>query len=168
MMSTSKNVYIVDDDQAVRESLQWLLESVGLHTKTFDSAQRLLAEVGGELAHTAGCLIVDVGLPRVSGLTLQRHLADLGVRMPVIVITGYGQVSEAVAAMKAGAVDYIEKPFTQGTLIERVQRVLQGYAPVSKSCSDTHRSAASLAGEHLPPLGEIEPRTLPNTTADNR
>ncbi len=110
-------VFVVDDDRAVRESLRWLLESVGLHAETFAGADEFLDRYE---PHMPGCLIVDVRLPGMSGLDLQQALTDHGIHLPVIVITGHGDVPVAVRAMKAGAIDFIEKPFNDQTLLDRV------------------------------------------------
>lgn len=110
-------VYVVDDDQAVRESLRWLLESVGLHVETFAGAVEFLERYQDQ----PGCLVVDVRLPGMSGLDLQQMLIQRDIRVPVIVITGHGDVPIAVRAMKAGAVDFIEKPFNDQTLLDRVR-----------------------------------------------
>lgn len=120
-MSHEPTVHIVDDDSAVRESLQWLMESVGIDVKTYDSAQAFLHE-----SHkaAAGCLLLDVRLRDMSGLELQRRLLEAGFHLPIIFITGHGEVAMAVQAMKYGAVDFVTKPFDDQQLLDSVQRTL--------------------------------------------
>jgi RNA polymerase sigma factor (sigma-70 family) len=121
-MSREETVFVVDDDQAMRSSLQWLIESMGMHVETFESAQAFLdAYYPGR----AGCLLLDVRMPGMSGLELQAYLARREHRIPVIIITGHGDVSMAVKAMKNGAVDFIEKPFDDEALIVSIRNALQ-------------------------------------------
>lgn len=121
-MLKEPTVFIVDDDQAVRDSLCWLIEAAGLSVKAFNSAQEFLAIYDPQWA---GCLVLDVRLPGMSGLELQRELAQRQVMLPIIIITGHGDVSTAVRAMKAGAIDFIEKPFSDDLLIHRVRDALE-------------------------------------------
>jgi len=121
-MSREETVFVVDDDQAMRSSLQWLIESMGMHVETYESAQAFLdAYYPGR----AGCLLLDVRMPGMSGLELQAYLARREHRIPVIIITGHGDVSMAVKAMKNGAVDFIEKPFDDEALIVSIRNALQ-------------------------------------------
>jgi len=121
-MSREETVFVVDDDQAMRSSLQWLIESMGMRVETYDSAQAFLdAYYPGR----AGCLLLDVRMPGMSGLELQAYLAKREHRIPVIIITGHGDVSMAVKAMKNGAVDFIEKPFDDEALIVSIRNALQ-------------------------------------------
>lgn len=114
-------IFVVDDDQAARDSLRWLLESVDLRVQTFDSAAHFLdAYQPGQ----PGCLVLDVRMPGMSGLELQDLLADRQCNLPTLFITGHGDVPMAVRAMKAGAMDFIEKPFHDQTLLERIQQCL--------------------------------------------
>jgi RNA polymerase sigma factor (sigma-70 family) len=120
-MSRDLTVFIVDDDEAMRSSLKWLIESVGMRVETFASAQAFLdAYYPGR----AGCLLLDVRMPGMSGLELQAHLVRHELRLPVIIITGHGDVSMAVKAMKAGAVDFIEKPFDDEELLQSIRNAL--------------------------------------------
>lgn len=116
-MTGEPTVFVVDDDEAMRDSLHWLLRSVGLAVDCFASAEAFLAAYDPE---RPGCLVLDVRMPGMSGLELQQRLADRGSALPVIVITGHGDVPMAVRAMKAGAIDFIEKPFNNQVLLERV------------------------------------------------
>jgi two-component system response regulator FixJ len=120
-MSNEPIVYVVDDDEAVRDSLEILLETAGFATRSFASALSFLAAADG-LA--PGCLVADVRMPEMDGLELQERLSAAGHRFPVIIITGHGDVPVAVRAMKAGAVDFIEKPFANETIIESVRLAL--------------------------------------------
>jgi len=120
-MPGDHHVYIVDDDDAVRDSLSVLLEAIGHRVRTFALAQEFL-----DAAPTlpAGCLIADIRMPEMDGLELQRHLNDLSLNFPMIVITGHGDVPLAVRAMKAGALDFIEKPFATPTILASVEAAL--------------------------------------------
>ena len=111
-------VYVVDDDPAMRSSLRWLIESVGLSVRTCASAREFLATYrDGE----HGCLVLDVRMPGMSGLDLQAELGRLRIDIPILIITGYAEVPLAVRAMKAGASDFIEKPFSDQTLLDRIR-----------------------------------------------
>jgi len=114
-------VFVVDDDAAMRDSLRWLLQSIGLAVETYASAEEFLGRYD---ADQPGCLVLDVRMPGMSGLTLQETLVARGITLPVIVITGYGEVPTAVRALKAGALDFIEKPFNDDVLLERVRQAL--------------------------------------------
>lgn len=121
-MAAELTVFVVDDDQAMRGSLQWLIESVGMRVETFDSAQTFLDSY---YPGRAGCLLLDVRMPGMSGLELQAYLARHEIRIPVIIITGHGDVSMAVKAMKIGAVDFIEKPFDDEELLHSIRNALR-------------------------------------------
>ena len=114
-------VFVVDDDAAVRRFLGGLIESVELCVEAYASAQDFLEayEPG-----RPGCLVLDVRMPGMSGLELQRELTDRAIDLPVIVLTGHGNVQVAVHAMKAGAVDFIEKPFDNELLLDRIQKAV--------------------------------------------
>ena len=115
-------VFVVDDEEAVRDSLQWLLESKGLKVALFDSAEAFLAAYSPSLP---GCLVVDVRMPGMSGLELQEKLAELHYALPVIFITGHGDVPMAVQAVKHGAIDFLEKPFNDKDLLAIIERSLE-------------------------------------------
>lgn len=121
-MSSEPTVFVVDDDQAMRTSLQWLIESTGMQVRTFASADSFLAAY---YPGRAGCLLVDVRMPGMSGLELQAYLAREGHQLPVIIITGHGDVAMAVKAMKSGAVDFIEKPFHDEDLLRSIRKALE-------------------------------------------
>lgn len=114
-------VFVVDDDAALRKSLRWLIESVGLRVETFPSAQAFLDSYTTD---APGCLVLDVRMPGLSGLELQQQLNERKVHIPVIVITGYGDVPMAVRAMRAGAIDFIEKPVSDQVLLDRIQHAI--------------------------------------------
>jgi two-component system response regulator FixJ len=114
-------VFIVDDDQAVARSLRWLIESVRLKVETFASAQAFL---DGYDAAKPGCLVLDVRMPGMSGIELQERLTAQRIRVPIIFITGHGDVQMAVRAVQAGAFDFIEKPFNDQDLLDRMQRAI--------------------------------------------
>ena len=114
-------VYIVDDDDAVREALGALLGSVCLRYESFASAEAFLAVANRQMR---GCLLLDVRMPGMSGLELQRKLQEQKVRLQIIIITGHGDVPMAVRALKAGATDFVEKPFNEQDLLDRIQTCL--------------------------------------------
>ena len=114
-------VFIVDDDDAVRRFLSGLIESVELPVEAYASAQDFLTAYQ---PGRPGCLVLDVRMPGMSGLELQRELAERAIDLPVIVLTGHGNVQVAVHAMKAGAVDFVEKPFDNELLLDRIQKAV--------------------------------------------
>ncbi len=118
-------VFVVDDDEAMRESLLWLLTSVGLPTTGYSSAEAFLA---ADHPERCGCLVLDVRMPGMSGLELQERLAAQGTPLPIIIVTGHGDIPMAVRAMKAGAVDFLEKPFNNQQLLERITAALRSDA----------------------------------------
>ncbi|MHC4741911.1 MAG: response regulator transcription factor [Planctomycetota bacterium] len=115
-------VYVVDDDEAVCQSLGLLIEGVGLEVRTYHTAEDFLA---GYNPDRPGCLVVDVRMPGMSGLDLQRQLKERGINLPSIVVTGHGDIPMAVEAMKAGVVDFVEKPFRDQILLDDIQKALQ-------------------------------------------
>lgn len=118
----ARTVFIVNDDPAIRLSLSRALEIRGFEVEVFESASAFLA---GYDERRLGCLILDYGLPGMSGLELQKRLNDEGRQIPTIFITGHGGIPESVEAMKGGAIDFLEKPFRQADLIERIHAALQ-------------------------------------------
>ena len=115
-------VFVLDDERAVRESLRWLIESVDLIVETFDSPHEFLDAYKPD---RPGCLVLDVRLPEMSGLEVQEWLQARGIRLPVIMITAYGDVPLAVRAMKSGARDFLEKPFSDQVLLDRIQQCIE-------------------------------------------
>jgi two-component system, LuxR family, response regulator FixJ len=122
MKTLPNTVFVVDDDSAIRGSLKLLLKSVGLNVNTFESAQAFLDAYSDDLS---GCLLLDVRMPGISGSALQEQLNLRGSLLPVIFITGHGDVSMAVEAMQHGAFDFVQKPFHDQDLLERVHRALE-------------------------------------------
>jgi FixJ family two-component response regulator len=120
-MTAEPTGFVVDDDQAMRTSLKWLIESIGMRVRTFESADDFLSTY---YPGQAGCLLLDVRMPGMSGLELQAHLARQEIRLPVVIITGHGDVAMAVRAMKSGAVDFIEKPFNDEELLRCIRNAL--------------------------------------------
>jgi two-component system response regulator FixJ len=114
-------VFVVDDDPAMRESLSYLIGSVGIRVRTFENAQAFLDQHD---SGDRGCLVLDVRMPGMSGLELQEHLNQQGLSLPVVMVTGYGDVPMAVRALKSGALDFLEKPFTDQELLDRVNEAL--------------------------------------------
>jgi two-component system, LuxR family, response regulator FixJ len=117
----SQVVHVIDDDADVRQSLAFLLSAAGLPVRVHDSATTFLADAASA---QDGCIVTDVRMPGVNGLELQRRLRAEGNTIPVIVMTGHGDVGLAVEAMKAGAVDFIEKPFDDETLLDAIRQAL--------------------------------------------
>ena len=141
------SVYIVDDDEAVRSSVRFLTRSVGLQAQAFVSAQEFL---GAYDPRQPGCLLLDVRMPGMSGLDLQQELNRRGATIPVVFITGHGAVPMAVEAMQQGAFDFLQKPFRDQDLLDRVQRAL---------ARDTEsRSRLAARAEILARLATLTPR----------
>lgn len=122
MTDNEATVYVIDDDTSVRSSLRWLIESVQLSVREFSTANEFLHSWRG---NGTGCIILDVRMPGMSGLDLQDILAQRGVHLPVIIVTGHADVSMAVRAFKSGAFDFIEKPFNDQHLIDRIQQAIE-------------------------------------------
>ncbi|HNA29227.1 MAG TPA: response regulator transcription factor [Thiobacillaceae bacterium] len=114
-------VYVVDDDRAARDSLRWLLESVGHRVSCHASAQEFLAGFDHE---AGGCVVLDVRMPGMSGLELQDQLRERGCCLPVIIVTGHGDVPMAVRAMRSGALDFLQKPYNDQVLLDSIGRAL--------------------------------------------
>jgi len=145
-MSTAETVHVVDDDEAIRDSLRVLLESAGFAVRTHDNAKTFLAAS----PTLSGCVLTDVRMPEIDGLELQKRLSNTGAPLPVIVMTGQGDIPAAVRAMKAGAVDFLEKPFGDAQLFEAVRRALEQ----SKQLREAESAAAAAAGR----LAALTPR----------
>ena len=119
--AATPTVVVVDDDPAFCRSIRWLIEADGLDVETYDSAQAFLNAFERD---TPGCLLLDMRMPGMSGLELQKALEERGIAIPVIVVTAHGDVPTAVRAMKAGAVDFIQKPFNDQELLDRVHECI--------------------------------------------
>ena len=122
MKEKPATVFVVDDDDAVRTSLRLLLKSVGLPVETFGAAQEFVDAFDAE---RAGCLVLDIRMPGMSGLELQQRLNEMHAIIPIVFITGHGDVPMAVEAMQHGAVDFIQKPFRDQDLIDRINQALE-------------------------------------------
>ena len=120
-MSESKNIYILDDDEAVRDALSILVKSVGLNAYEFSSADQFLDEFD---LQKQGCLVTDVYLPGMDGVALQKRLVKMGSQLPIIVMSGHGDIPLAVKMIHRGALDFIEKPFRNHHMLERIQQAL--------------------------------------------
>lgn len=146
-MTPEPTVFIVDDDDAVRDALKLLMESAGLRAEAYACAQAFLDAYRPE---RGGCLVLDIRMPGLSGLELQERLCAQNISLPVIMLTGHGDVPAAVRALKAGAVDFLEKPYDSDTLLERIQLAIARDAE--------ERRASSLQAETAQRLEQLTPR----------
>src|SRR6202171_5747294 len=121
MPAATPTVFVVDDDDLVRASIQGLLNSVGLRSEAFGAAQEFLRS---KRPDGPSCLVLDVRLPGINGLDFQRDLADAGIRIPIIFITGHGDIPMSVRAMKSGAVEFLTKPFRDQDLLDAIHQAL--------------------------------------------
>ena len=122
MKDTDAIVFVVDDDSSIREAIESLVKLAGLRVETFGSAQEFLRSKRADLP---GCVVLDVELPGLSGLDLQRELATHGIKLPIIFITGYGDIPMSVRAMKAGALEFLTKPFRDQDLLDAIEQALE-------------------------------------------
>ena len=147
-MPTDQTIHVIDDDDAARDSLAFLLQSADMNVVTYESAKSFISSLPKA---NAGCVITDVRMPGMSGVDLLRRLKELGIDIPVIVITGHGDVQLAVEAMKTGAVDFLEKPFDDEVMLASVRSAL------SKGERAAHHDAERLAlNERLATLSSRE------------
>ena len=137
-------VHVIDDDEAMRESLSFLLDTAGIATRTYESAVAFLRQADDGLA--PGCIVTDVRMPEMNGLELVRRLKERGVSHPVIVITGHGDVPLAVEAMKAGVVDFLEKPFDDEHLLQAVRSALDARERDDQQQAEKRRFEVMLEG----------------------
>jgi two-component system response regulator FixJ len=150
-MSAEPTVYVVDDDAAVRRSLERLLDAAGFRVVSYDLPLAFLEAAPGL---SAGCVLLDVRMPGMDGLEVQARLIRLGVSLPVIVMTGHGDVQSAVRAMKAGAVDFIEKPYDDDTLLNAIE------AALAKASRPTREREAAQAAQRIATLSPREREVL--------
>lgn len=122
VMAADVTVFIVDDDETVRDSLSWLLEGTGFNVKTYDCGEAFLDDYDPAVP---GCLIVDLRMPGMNGLDVQKALAERQFSIPVIFLTAYGTIPQAVRAMRRGAVDFVTKPFSEQTLLDRIEHAIE-------------------------------------------
>ncbi len=121
MTDIQQTVYVVEDDEAVRDSLELLLKSDGKTVKTYESATAFLREFSDAMA---GCIVLDIRMPGMDGMELQKKLNERHSLLPIIFVTGHGDVPMAVDAMKEGAVDFIQKPYREEALLEKIEAAL--------------------------------------------
>src|SRR5438552_15295192 len=134
MMEPDPVVFIVDDDLSVRRSTERLIRAAGLKVQTFTSAREFLA---GPRPEGPACLVLDVRMPGLSGMDLQRELAQSGIHIPIIFITAHGDIPMSVRAMKAGAVEFLTKPFRSRSLLEAIQAAIERDRLAYKERSET-------------------------------
>jgi two-component system response regulator FixJ len=146
-MDKTALVHVVDDDAAVRESLAFMLEAAGFAVRAYASATAFLQEVTD---HTTGCVLTDVQMPELNGLELQRRMSEHGIDLPVIVMTGHGDVPIAVEALKAGATDFLEKPFEEEQLLAAVTSAI--------AINQRSREAAAAVADINARLATLTPR----------
>jgi two-component system response regulator FixJ len=139
---TDATVFVVDDDQAVRDSLQQLLQAVGLRVQTYGSARDFLAAYRPD---TPGCLVLDIRMPGMGGLDLQAQLVQEGIQLPIIFLTGHGDVPAAVRALKAGAMDFLQKPVNSQSLLDLVQRAIRRDAETRATSAEQAQITRRLA-----------------------
>jgi two-component system response regulator FixJ len=132
-MQHDQTIYIIDDDEAVRQSLQFMLKAAGIAARTFESAKAFM-EILPQV--TSGCIVTDVRMPEITGIDLLRQVMRTNPDLPVIVITGHGDISLAVEAMKIGATDFLEKPFDGEQLMSAVRSALSREADIGKRKAD--------------------------------
>ncbi|MGE4280483.1 MAG: response regulator transcription factor [Magnetospirillum sp.] len=136
------HVFIVDDDEAIRDALSWLFQSRGVAVKSYDSAEAFLAEWR---PGQSGCLLLDIRMSGMSGLDLFDRLREVSASLPVIFLTGHGDVPMAVSALKKGAMDFVEKPFNDNELVDRVIEALALSAQRREREADSAGIASRLA-----------------------
>ncbi|HZW14620.1 MAG TPA: response regulator FixJ [Brevundimonas sp.] len=139
-MATDTIVHVIDDDAAVRDSIAFLLETADLTARTYESAPAFLADAD----RPAGCIVTDVRMPEMTGIELARRLRDSGSTEPVIVITGHADVPLAIEAMRAGVVDFIEKPFDDEVLLASIQRVVDQASEASSADAERRELSARI------------------------
>lgn len=136
-------VYIVDDNSAVRDAIRWLVEEVGLRARVFTNAQDFLADFEPE---SVGCLVLDVRMPGMSGLELQDLLAQRNISLPVIVVTGHGDVPMAVRSMKTGAFEFLQKPFNDQSLLDTIYSAIKRHQAIVDESRQRAKANQNLAG----------------------
>ena len=146
-MAEAPLIHVVDDDAAVRESLAVLLESAGFAVRTYGAATEFLQAASDR---SVGCVLTDVQMPELNGLELQRRMTELGIRLPVVVMTGHGDVPIAVEALKAGATDFLEKPFEDNQLLAAIGNAIA----VSRREHDAAEAVAGITAR----LATLTPR----------
>jgi FixJ family two-component response regulator len=141
MAETQGIVFVVDDDASVREALERLVRSAGLRVEAFASAEEFLTH---PRADAPSCLVLDVQLPNLNGLDLQRRMVNANAKIPIVFITGHGDIPTTVSAMKAGAVEFLTKPLVEGDVLESIR----GAIARDRAVRDRHADAAALRARH--------------------
>ena len=144
-------VHVVDDNPAVRDAICWLVEQVGLEGRPYESAQDFLTKCD---ERSRGCLVLDIRMPGMSGLELQDRLNSTCRNMPIVIVTGHGDVPITVRAMKAGAYEFLQKPFNDQDLLDAVQGALTEYSAIWKK-EDLNNSLATLTPREREVLGHL-------------
>ena len=135
-------VFIIDDNSAVRDAIRWLVEQVGLKAKTYASAQEFLSSFHPDMR---GCIVLDIRMPGMSGIELQEKLFHDNIQLPVIIVTGHGDVPITVRAMKAGAFEFLQKPFNDQTLLDAIHAALDKYSALWQQEERRNQACKSLA-----------------------
>lgn len=162
-MSNGKLVHIVDDEDSIRRSVGFMLKTSGYAVETWTSGEAFLKEVKNA---EHGCILLDVRMPEIDGLQVQRTLAERGVTMPIVIMTGHGDVSIAIRAMKAGAVDFLEKPFEKSALIGAIEESFERIAKATDASAraiDAGKILAALTPRERDVLEGLA-KGLPNKT----
>jgi two-component system, LuxR family, response regulator FixJ len=162
-MSNGKLVHIVDDEDSIRRSVGFMLKTSGYAVETWTSGEAFLKEVKNA---EHGCILLDVRMPEIDGLQVQRTLAERGVTMPIVIMTGHGDVSIAIQAMKAGAVDFLEKPFEKSALIGAIEESFERIAKATDASAraiDAGKIVAALTPRERDVLEGLA-KGLPNKT----
>jgi len=162
-MSDKKLIHIVDDEEAIRRSASFMLKTSGYAVETWPSGSAFLKEVR-HAEH--GCVLLDVRMPEIDGLGVQKALAERGVTMPIVIMTGHGDVSIAVQAMKAGAVDFLEKPFEKSALLKAIEDAFTRIAAAGGASAKAAEAEVVLAALTPRERDVLEglARSLPNKT----
>ena len=142
MAEAEGTVFVVDDDPAIREAMRRLLEEVKLPVREYSEAKEFLAEFDGQ---GIGCVVLDIRMPGMSGIDLHKKLCADGHDTPVIIVSGHGDIRMAVDAVRRGAFDFLEKPFTVQTLLDRIQHALTHHSMVRERLSEQHDLESSYA-----------------------
>lgn len=140
--ATASRVYVVDDNPAVRDAIRWLVEEVGLRAQVFSTAQAFINEFDPD---AIGCLVLDVRMPGMGGLELQDYLLSNHISVPVIVVTGHGDVPMAVRSMKNGAFDFLQKPFNDQTLLDTIFLAIKHHQSIVENARQRSQACQNLA-----------------------
>jgi len=156
---TEATTYIIDDDRMARESLKWLIESAGLPVQVFDHGLGFLKQVNASMS---GCILLDVRMPDINGMELLTKLKQHNIILPIIIVTGHADVAMAVRAMKAGAFDFIEKPYNDALMLERVQSAIT--QDQNNRLNQQHITTIKTCAQQLTPREQEVMRYVLNST----